>query len=148
MIISSKIISRIGTYDTVKRCDEIAFIYNNDVYAVSQLYPQCTNSSNVDQLAVVHASFFDGQPEQIGASLDISFGMAMWLAIFLHAVGVEIYLALTPRETERLRQVSYERQLERGFAHPGSAGLTVDRWGDAEAWMPADNKIVQCDDRR
>ena len=60
----------------------------------------------------------------------------MWLALFLHAVGVEIYLSLTPREANRLRQVSYERQMERGFKHPGSAGLTVDRWGDAEPWKP------------
>lgn len=66
----------------------------------------------------------------------MSFGMAMWLAIFMHLVGVEIYLALTPRESNRLRQVSYERQMERGFEHPGSAGLTSDRWGDAESWKP------------
>ena len=70
--------------------------------------------------------------------------MAMWLAIFMHTVGVEIYLALTPREGERLRQVSYERQMERGLEYPGSAGLTVDRWGDAEPWRPA-RKIVQKD---
>ena len=24
--------------------------------------------------------------------------------------------------------------MEAGFKHPGSAGLTVDRWGDAEPW--------------
>lgn len=80
----------------------------------------------------MHASWKNHQSEQIGASLDMSFGMAMWLAIFLHLVGIEIYLALTPRENERLRQVSYERQLERGMKNPGSAGLTADRFGDAE----------------
>lgn len=77
------------------------------------------------------------QPEQISASLSISFGMAMWLAIVLHAVGVELYLNLTPRESNRLWQVSCERQMERGFTHASSAGLTVDRCGDAEAWVPA-----------
>lgn len=66
----------------------------------------------------------------------MSFGMALWVAIFLHLVGVEIYLALTPRESNRLRQVSYERQMEKGFKSPGSAGLTSDRWGDAETWKP------------
>jgi len=66
----------------------------------------------------------------------MSFGMALWLAFVLHLVGVEIYLSLTPRESNRLRQVSYERQLERGLQNPGSAGLTADRWGDAEAWGP------------
>lgn len=58
------------------------------------------------------------------------------LALFLHAVCVEIYLRLTPRESERLRQVSYERQLERGFKDPGSAGLVVERFGDAYPWVP------------
>ncbi len=43
---------------------------------------------------------------------------------------------MTPKESERLRQVSYEKQLEAGFANPGSAGLTADRWGDAERWTP------------
>lgn len=72
----------------------------------------------------------------------MSFGMAMWLATFMHLVGVEVYLALTPRESNRLRQVSYERQMERGFKNPGSAGLTSDRWGDAEAWRPAREVVL------
>lgn len=54
----------------------------------------------------------------------------------LHIIGVEIYLNLTPRESERLRRVSYEKQLEAGFDNPGSAGLTSDRWGDAEMYTP------------
>ena len=54
----------------------------------------------------------------------------------MHIIGIEIYLGLTPRETERLRVISYEKQLEAGYANPGSAGLTVDRWGDAEKWTP------------
>ena len=62
--------------------------------------------------------------------------MALWVAIFLHVVGVEIYLALTPREGQRLRMVSYERQLAAGFRNPGSAGLVVERLGDADHWAP------------
>lgn len=138
MIISALITSRINTYDTVKSCDEISFIHNNDNETLASLYPQC-DGSVANQLVVVHASWKNHQPDQIGASLDMSFGMAMWLAIFLHLVGVEIYLALTPRENERLRQVSYERQLERGMKNPGSAGLTADRFGDAASWTPKAN---------
>ena len=62
--------------------------------------------------------------------------MAGFLALILHAVGVELYLRLTPRESERLRMVSYERQLERGMKNPGSAGLVVERFGDADVWVP------------
>lgn len=44
-------------------------------------------------------------------------------------------MRLTPRESERLRQVSYEKQLEKGYKNPGSAGLVVERFGDAEPWV-------------
>jgi hypothetical protein len=60
----------------------------------------------------------------------------MWLALVLHIIGVEIYLRLTPREAERLRQISYEKQLAAGFKHPGNAGLVVSRFGDADEWKP------------
>ena len=90
---------------------------------------------------VVVQADFGHLPEQIGASLRISFGIALWLALILHLVGVEIYLALTLRESNRLRQVSYKRQLEKGFSNPGSAGLTADRFGDAEPWRP---EVASC----
>ncbi|CEH13704.1 hypothetical protein CBOM_01606 [Ceraceosorus bombacis] len=82
-----------------------------------------------------------GQGEQQGAALGVSFGTAMWLAIFLHLVGVEIYLNLTPAETHRLRQVSYQKQLEAGLPNPGSAGLTSDRWGDSLPWAPSERHV-------
>lgn len=133
MIISAKVITTINSYYTTVPCDQIAFLYDSTEIA-NQLYPQCSSpNTTLDGMVVVHALFSE-QPEQIGASLDVSFGMAMWLAIIMHLVGVEIYLALTPREANRLRQVSYERQMERGFRNAGSAGLTSDRWGDAEPW--------------
>jgi hypothetical protein len=37
---------------------------------------------------------------------------------------------LTPAESARLRQISYEKQLEAGFTKPGNAGFTVERFGD------------------
>ena len=136
MILSALIVGKLKSYNTTMTCDEITFLYDPSD-SVKELYPQCSNpNSTVDQLVVVHADFGSGQVEQIRASLGISFGMALWLSVFLHLVFVEAYLALTPRESNRLRQVSYERQMERGFKNPGSAGLTSDRWGDAEAWRP------------
>ncbi|KAI9751165.1 MAG: hypothetical protein M4579_006183 [Chaenotheca gracillima] len=139
MVLSALITTMIKSYYTTMSCDEIAFIYGNNA-SVEQFYPQCSGPIPlVADLVVVHAEFGSGRPEEIGASLRMGFGMAMWLAIFMHLAGVEIYLALTPRESNRLRQVSYERQMERGFKNPGSAGLTSDRWGDAEPWRPKSN---------
>ena len=56
--------------------------------------------------------------------------MLMWIVLVIHLIGVEVYLRLTPSESERLRVVLYERQLEAGFKNLGSAGLTIDRFGD------------------
>ncbi|KAL8663595.1 MAG: hypothetical protein Q9202_003783 [Teloschistes flavicans] len=137
MIIAALIISKSNNYYTTMECGSVRTIYNTDPQRIQSLYPQCTQpGSTNDTLVIVHATFGDGQPEQIGASLRMNFGMALWMALLLHAVGVEIYLGLTPREGNRLRQVSYERQMERGMQHPGSAGLTSDRLGDADPWRP------------
>lgn len=54
-----------------------------------------------------------------------------------------LQLRLTPKETDRLRQVSYERQLERGMPRPGYAGLTVERFGDAEPFKPVAKMIEE-----
>lgn len=47
-----------------------------------------------------------------------------------------LQLRLTPAESERLCQVSYQRQLERGFKNPGAAGLVAQRLGDANPYIP------------
>jgi len=135
MILSAIIATKHSEYFTTMTCGEIDSIYNS-ANVVNELYPACATPGATAATRVVVQADFGQQPEQIGASLRISFGMAMWLAIILHLVGVEIYLALTPRDSNRLRQVSYERQMERGFSNPGSAGLTADRFGDAAPWVP------------
>ncbi|KAI9714302.1 MAG: hypothetical protein M1820_000263 [Bogoriella megaspora] len=135
MIISTQVISKIGSYYTVMSCDEILSM-NKTANAVKEAYPRCANAEAASSnLVAVHANF-GANIEELSASFRMSFGMALWLALIMHLVGVEIYLALTPRENTRLRQVSYEKQMEKGFKNPGSAGLTSDRWGDAEPWSP------------
>ena len=52
-------------------------------------------------------------------------------------------LHLTPREAERLRNVSYQRQVEAGMKNPGNAGLTVQKLGDAQPWAPEVNETEQ-----
>jgi hypothetical protein len=51
-------------------------------------------------------------------------------------------IKLTPRETERLRQVSYEKQLEAGMKNPGSAGFTAERFGDADPWISKETRRI------
>ena len=83
----------------------------------------------------------------VSTALGLGFGTAGWLALFLHAAGVEIYLKLTPREGERLRRVSYERQMERGMKDAGSAGLVVEKFGDAEPWRREKEGMERQDSR-
>lgn len=144
MILSALISSQASGYYTPMSCGELVTVYDTTPQNVTSLYPQCGQPGSTDDtLVIVQASFANNQAEQIGASLRLSFGMALWMALFLHLVGVEIYLNLTPRESNRLRQVSYERQMERGLEPFGSAGLTVDRWGDAEPWKPDVEEVAR-----
>jgi uncharacterized membrane protein len=136
MIIAATILPMMGRYYGTMSCDELSTLVGPNSFAAS--YPQCYGTPT--QQIPVEASMSAGV-ENVGIALQLNFGMAVWLAIFLHTIGVEIYLNLTPAESERLRMVSYEKQMEAGYKHPGSAGLTVDRWGDAPAWKPMEKAL-------
>lgn len=141
MIIGAQVVTAIGSYYTVMQCGEVAFINHdnsNSTYMDLQ-YPSCVGAS-ASQAIAVHASFTGPRAENIGAALRVNTGFGAALAFILHVVGVEIYLRLTPRESERLRQVSATRQMEAGYSNPGSAGLVVERFGDADAWSPKESQ--------
>ncbi|OAL35841.1 hypothetical protein AYO20_04991 [Fonsecaea nubica] len=101
------------------------------------LYPECT-APNSSVPVVIKANVDGAGPEFATASFHLTFGMSVWICLATHAIGVETYLKLTPAESERLRLVSHERQVEAGVKHPGRAGLTVDRFGDVVSRDPTD----------
>ena len=105
-------------------------------------YPTCVGAADSEVVvAPVHADFNGGAPN-VAASFHVAFATAGVMAWMLHAAGVEIYLKLTTRETERLRVVSYHKQLEAGFKNPGSAGLVPERIGDMEPWVPPQERTA------
>ncbi|KAI4159811.1 MAG: hypothetical protein LQ342_006322 [Letrouitia transgressa] len=114
----------VNSYYSVMTCDQMRFIFSQDTDwskakprgELERLYPQCAmqNGTNQDWVAV-KANFEFGKPEGIGAAFDMTFGMGV---------------------TERLRRISYKRQLDAGFEKPGSAGTTIQGWGDAPEWTP------------
>jgi hypothetical protein len=156
MILAAVIISQ-DNYNVVWPCAKIESTLANRSTLLSS-YPDCAayvDGSDPDQLAIVKANIGGDGPANAGAALNTAFGMALWLAVVIHAIGVEVYVSntnfrtfeyrtniwqlhLTPREANRLRQVSYQRQLEAGMRNPGSAGLTSDRLGDADKWIPGE----------
>ena len=137
-------------YD-IMSCDQLAFIYKN-ITALQAQFPACRpdNSVFAPDGQVVVKSHLGGAAGPNNASLEVSFATAGFLALILHAIGVEVYLRLTPRESERLRGLSFERQLARGMRNPGSAGLVVERIGDADAWVPKSSSrpMVKTEDSR
>ncbi|KAJ8125634.1 hypothetical protein O1611_g8005 [Lasiodiplodia mahajangana] len=138
LFIGAVVISSIGGYYMAQPCDKINFALKGQE-ATMAFYPQCAaffSGENPDQQAVVRANLYGDNSTEVGAALSLSFGPAAWLALVLHAIGAELYLRLTPAEHERLRNVSYHRQLQAGMSNPGSAGLTADRLGDADKWIP------------
>ncbi|KAG9191710.1 hypothetical protein G6011_10444 [Alternaria panax] len=137
VIIAAKIIASQGYY-IVWTCKKIAVTISDDVDLATS-YPTCTsfvNGTDPEAVSSVAATFGSGDAANTGAALNVVFGMALWVSLALHAFGVELYLHLTPKEAQRLRQISYQRQIESGFRNPGSSGLTADRLGDAEKWVP------------
>jgi hypothetical protein len=140
MVIAAQVSTAVGKYYVPMICDEIVFVQDSLTHN-NTMYPQCSIANmTVDGMIAVAANFGSDRREQLQASLELNFGMAAWLSVFLHTIGVEIYLNLTPAEGERLRRISYAKQLEAGMKNPGSAGLTVDRWGDADEWIvPAED---------
>ncbi|KAH8194842.1 hypothetical protein TruAng_010995 [Truncatella angustata] len=141
MIIAVIILSKIGGYYTAQPCEKIEYIFRS-ANTTMALFPQCAeffSGANPSQNVLVNADY-NGNVVEIASAFNLTFGPAGWLAVALHAVGIEIYLHLTPAEAERLRKVSYQRQAEAGMRHPGRGGLTADRLGDADTWQPQETK--------
>ncbi|KPM37752.1 hypothetical protein AK830_g8834 [Neonectria ditissima] len=146
-VIMAKITSSSDPYYAVGSCAVVDYIYFHNQTTVEALYPNCASFYNgvaPDQRILIKGDVTAPRPDQIASGLNVTFGASAWLALAIHCVAVELYLRLTPAEAERLRRVSYQRQLEAGMKNPGNAGLTVQRLGDAEPWAYADYSTAVC----
>ncbi|KAF7192133.1 hypothetical protein HII31_06519 [Pseudocercospora fuligena] len=132
------VISLLGGRFTTRRCAQIASVVRpNGAVALDPICEAWRNGSASEQGAIVEANYPGGHTLEISAALGITFGAAGWLAFWLHANAVEVYLRLTPAESDRLRQISYERQLKRGWKTAGYSGLVAERFGDANPFRPS-----------
>jgi hypothetical protein len=123
-------------------CGKIASIIGSTNAA--RYYPECATASNGNAIvrAAIESSSRETEQVAIGAVVVLSTPLSQMLALAVHAIGVELYLHLTPAEHERLRQMSYKRQLQAGMENPGSAGWTSDRLGDAKPWRPDTSRFA------
>ncbi|CAE6477511.1 hypothetical protein ACGC1H_007639 [Rhizoctonia solani] len=110
-LLSAQVITAINTYYSLWMCSEIGYVLKS-ADTLTQTFPQCATSralSNPNNVYVaVHASWKEDQLGQ-GSAIRASYGMALWIAMILHAVGVELYLRLTLSESKKLRELSERR---------------------------------------
>ncbi|KAJ4038311.1 hypothetical protein NW756_008555 [Fusarium oxysporum] len=132
MIISALVMSKTPSFRLPMQCAKVASFYD-DTESLIAKYPTC---QDLNAWVAIQGDMSGESTENIASALSLGFSMGIWLALAIHAIGIEVYLHLTPAETERLRRISFQRQQERGFKNPGSSGLTSDRLGDAETWRP------------
>lgn len=147
------------------RCAEIWYMYQHvgvpdNGNPTPLLYPACNNAidptTGVPGSTVVNPATNTGTfvtvsssgsgPENAAAMIRNVFPMSGLLAVIIHAIIVETYLWLTPAESHRLRNVSYQRQVEAGLRPAGrfrDAGLTGTSIGDAPEWWSIPDKEYQ-----
>ena len=123
-------------YET-RLCVEMADVAGTEL--LYKLHPECRPgypNSTTPGYFTARADWYSTDPYEKTAAGGAAFAMSAWLAFAIHAVGVEIYLAATTREAQRLRQVSYQRQFAHGFKNPGSSGFSIGKFGDSEPFVP------------
>lgn len=145
-----KFMSQVGGFYKVMPCHTIDFV--DQLIApglATSFYPECAGSPNTAIAVLVDSSPMptaEGIPplHQITASIQASFGPTGMLALFIHVFAVEIYLKLTAYEGARLKRVSRERQLKRGWTNAGNASwLTKEVWGDVEEFDYKEDRVVE-----
>jgi len=103
------IISDIGSYYALWRCDQLLYVMP-DLDDVNQLYPQCAQAG-VDLTKVhvaVHAAV-KGDGLSYGSTVRLVFGMALWIGIMTHIIGVELYIRKTESSNRHRRGFVLER---------------------------------------
>lgn len=156
-------------YHTTIMCAQIYSMYEHvgvpaQGNPTGKLYPACNTVQSISGLPTgqqidpsgntatyVSISSVGTGPENAASLIHALFPMAGWLALFLHALVIETYLWLTPAESYRLRNVSYEKQIEKGDRVRGSfkdAGLTGTRIGDVPEWWSIPVKDYESEKER
>jgi hypothetical protein len=93
LILAVIIISHIGGYHCSQPCDKVAFMLGGEDNAIS-LYPACAPLAGLNTMKYVsvEATLF-GDKAQLAAVFNVAAGMSAWLALAIHAIGIEFYVS-------------------------------------------------------
>jgi len=100
MIAGAQIVTDIGTYFSIWRCDEVLNLLS-DSDALQRDFPRCV-APGVDTAhawVAVHASNNDG-PLHLASAFRAVTGMALWIATLMHMAAVEFYIIMTEQANE------------------------------------------------
>jgi hypothetical protein len=149
---ATEIISRMKTFHAAISCARIDSAFSIIQPGMAPMfYPQCLDSPNT-YVAVLADAYPEPTPEgiprldMITAAVQTTFAMSGFMALAIHAFVVEVYLHLTKAEAERLKRVSYERQMAKRWTVPGKhAGwLTAETLGDCD--VSQYNEVAKADE--
>ncbi|KAK0470929.1 hypothetical protein IW261DRAFT_1672081, partial [Armillaria novae-zelandiae] len=100
-----EIVTDIGSYHSVFRCDELRSVLTN-ISAVELQFPTCAGN-DVDLSGTFVSVNADTHSDKLhdAAATRVVQGMALWFALIIHVVGCEAYLQMT-------EEANYQR---RGF---------------------------------
>ncbi|KAK0493489.1 hypothetical protein EDD18DRAFT_1405117, partial [Armillaria luteobubalina] len=92
VVIARLVVTAIGNYHAVFRCDELLSV-QTDISTVSQQYPSCV-AQGVDLSKTYVAVTADAKSDSLGfgSSIRVTQGMALWYAILMHVALGEVYV--------------------------------------------------------
>lgn len=118
-----------GTRFVVRSCAAVDYMFGGNITIVESVYPSCEefySGFQPDQHVLIQGNITSTRVDHIAANLGIACASSAWLALVLHCIAVEVYLALTPGESDRLKRVSRQRQQEVMLGNNGLKGDTMD----------------------
>ncbi|EUC56579.1 transmembrane protein, putative [Rhizoctonia solani AG-3 Rhs1AP] len=107
-LLSAQVITAVNGYYSLWKCAEVGYVLKT-VDALVRAYPECGTPIALQKPTwvhvAVHSSWNEGKLGKASASR-ASFGMALWVAMILHMVGIELYLRYTLDEGRQWREWS------------------------------------------
>jgi hypothetical protein len=89
MIISALVMSKNPSFRQPMQCDKIATFYDDSSSLVAK-YPICEDT---DAWVAVQGDMAGESAENIATALSLGFSLGVWLALAIHAIGIEVYVS-------------------------------------------------------
>jgi hypothetical protein len=127
-----------NTHFIVRSCAVVDHMFGSNATIVEVLYPACEgfySGAQRETYVMIRGNSKATRPDHVAANFGITCATSAWVALLLHCLLVEVYLAWTTTEAERLGRSSHERRLADKMSKYGVDHLSV-RPDESEYWDP------------